>query len=116
MGGGILLGLFVLRVLSFKLPYNFYLVHPFFSMAVTLTIVSMNRGKIIDGFLCEIGKKSTSMWLIHGFIYLYFFKDFIYGFKYPLVIFIVLVAITYAVSTLIDLLYNKIQSRIFKAA
>ena len=95
--------LFVLKVLSFTLPYNFYLVHSFSSMAVTLTIVLMNRGKIIDEFLCEIGKKSTSMWLI-------------YGFKYPLVVFAVLVAITYVISTLIDLLYNKIQSRIFKAA
>lgn len=45
--------------------------------------------------LVELGKKSMPMWLIHAFYYTYLCPDFIYGFKYPLLIFFVLVVISY---------------------
>ena len=39
-----------------------------------------------------------TMWLIHAFIYERFCHDFIYGFKYPLLIFLALVVSSYLLS------------------
>lgn len=45
--------------------------------------------------LVELGKKSMVMWLIHAFIYGRFFHDLIYGFDYPVLIFLALVLSSY---------------------
>lgn len=45
--------------------------------------------------LTELGRKSMVMWLIHAFLYGRFFHDFIYGFNYPILIFLVLVVWSY---------------------
>ena len=51
--------------------------------------------KYIAKIFHEIGRRSMPMWMIHTFFCAYLFPDFIYGFKYPLLIFIVLVTISY---------------------
>ena len=42
-----------------------------------------------------LGRRSMLMWMIHTFFCVYLFQDFIYGFKYPLIIFLVLVVVSY---------------------
>lgn len=53
----------------------------------------------INGYLAsvlhELGRCSMPMWMTHTFFCVYLFPDFIYGFKYPLLIFTVLVLISY---------------------
>ena len=49
----------------------------------------------IASFLNKLGKHSMPMWMTHTFYCVYLFPDFIYGFKYPLLIFAVLVIISY---------------------
>ena len=54
-----------------------------------------------------MGKLSLIIWLTHSFFCYYLFHDFIYGFKYPLLIYIVLISISYLVSIPIMFIANK---------
>lgn len=59
-------------------------------------------------FLIEMGKRSMVIWLTHSFFCYYLFHDFIYGFQYPIVIFCVLLAVSYACSIPIMILGKMI--------
>ena len=48
------------------------------------------------------------MWLTHSFFCYHLFHDFIYGFKYPLAIYIVLIVISYVVSLPISYLSKAV--------
>uniref|UniRef100_A0AB33JGQ5 Acyltransferase 3 domain-containing protein n=1 Tax=Prevotella sp. GTC17260 TaxID=3236796 RepID=A0AB33JGQ5_9BACT len=61
--------------------------------------------------LLELGRKSMVMWLIHAFIYGRFFHNFIYGFTYPLLIFLALVVSSYLLAIPIMLLSDKTIGR-----
>jgi len=52
------------------------------------------------------------MWMTHSFFCYHLFHDFIYGFKYPLVIYIVLIVISYVVSIPITSMAKQIISRL----
>ena len=95
-----------------------------FPLIVLMVIKSMFKVTIIDGIyafvfillflklplhsyinkgLYELGRHSMPIWLTHTFFCVYLFPDFIYGFKYPIVIFLALVIITYL--TAIPIMY-----------
>lgn len=48
----------------------------------------------VNKALTVLGKYSMPMWLTHTYFSIYLFHDFIYGFKYPIVIYLVLVAVS----------------------
>lgn len=60
----------------------------------------------------KVGKQSTNMWLIHTFYSWYFFSDFFYGLRYPLVMFPALVVVSYGTSALIHKIYDPLNRRI----
>lgn len=73
--------------------------------------------KYLNSFLRFVGKYSMDMFLIHTFIRGIFYQDFIYGFKYPLLIMLVLFSLALGVSILIELVkrlcgYNKLMERL----
>lgn len=72
---------------------------------IVLTIALLDNTKYIKKSLQILGKNSGNMFLIHGIIYLYWLKDFLYGFKYPIVIFMMLLGITLLFSVGIE--YGK---------
>ena len=49
--------------------------------------------------MIEIG--GMPMWMCHTFLSIYLFPNFIYGFRYPLLIFVVLTALSYAISIVV---------------
>lgn len=49
------------------------------------------------------------MWLVHTFFCYYLFHDWIYGLKYPIVIFVVTVLLSYASGILIDWIAKPLQ-------
>lgn len=67
--------------------------------------------------LAELGKYSMPKWLTHTYFSIYLFHDFIYGFCYPLVIFVVLVIVS--LMTAVAIIYlarainNLAERRIF---
>ncbi len=62
----------------------------------------------------KLGLNSMPMWMTHTFFAVYLFQDFIYGFKYPLLIWLVLIALSYLVSIPILKIGNRINTLIFK--
>jgi peptidoglycan/LPS O-acetylase OafA/YrhL len=56
----------------------------------------------INAVLRYLGKYSMDIYMIHTFIFYYFFKDFIYSFKYPILIFCALMIICLTISVFLE--------------
>lgn len=81
---------------------------PFIVVFLSLAVVSLCRlthRKI--AILAFIGKHSMNMYLMHTFVFCYFFHDFIYSFKYPILIFTVLFLISLLLSIVVEFLKTK---------
>lgn len=85
------------------------LFYPFYVLTFILIFVLLRKPIWLSKTLEEFGKRSTSIWFIHTFFCYYLFQEFIYGFKYPLLIFVVLFVISYIMAILVDFLNHKIQ-------
>lgn len=95
--------LLVLFVMIILLRYHYQsIIYPFYVAAFIILFTLTNRPAWLNKFLVEMGKRSTSMWLIHTYFCYYFFQDFIYSFRYPILIFAALVAISYVCAVIID--------------
>lgn len=58
--------------------------------------------------LAYLGRHSMNMYLVHTFICGYFFSDFIYGFKYPILIFAVLLGTSLLFSIVLEFAKSKL--------
>ncbi len=83
--------------------------HTLYAFAFIILFAQLKRPAWLDAFLHEMGRRSTSMWFVHSYFCYYLFKDFIYGFKYPLMIFAVLILVSYATAVALDWLNRPIQ-------
>lgn len=79
---------------------------------VVLSVSLFDSVKYLSAALNSLGKYSGTMFLLHGLLYKNFVRDFIYGFEYPILIFIALLLITYvgsvAIQNLAQYIYNYI--------
>jgi len=66
----------------------------------------IRKGAAAEKALLFLGSHSTNIWLTHMFFYNVMFKDLVYVAKYPLLIFLLMMLITIAVSCLINLAYT----------
>lgn len=66
----------------------------------------------LDNMLGKLGRRSTSIWFVHSYFCYYLFKDFIYGFQYPIAIFTVLLTISYLTAIIIDWLNGFVQKKV----
>lgn len=64
--------------------------------------------KFIRYLLAVLGKYSSNMFMIHGFIFAYFFEEFTYSFKNIWLILFVLIIDTFVISFLVELAKNKL--------
>jgi peptidoglycan/LPS O-acetylase OafA/YrhL len=81
-------------------------------LAVTISlmvILTLRNIPYIRDIIKFLGKHSINIYLIHTFIYYYFFPDFIYSFKYPILIFAALLISSLAVSISIEFLKKAIH-------
>ncbi len=90
--------LFLLLFFIADVVINNSLFHILFAFAVIILFPHIKKGKVAFAFLQEIGRKSMVMWLIHTYFCYYLFHDWIYGLKYPIVIYLVMLIITYIAS------------------
>ena len=84
---------------------------------VLFSFTALSKIPIVNVILEELGKYSGQIFMFHTFIYSYYFKDFIYWFKYSIVIYIVMVIVCYAVARLLSWLmkitkYNKFINKL----
>lgn len=79
-----------------------------FEFSYIFLLLHLSFNGIVKRFLMAMGKQSMVIWLTHSFFCYHLFHDFIYGFKYPLAIYIVLIVISYVVSLPISYLSKAI--------
>lgn len=72
-----------------------------------LLFIQLPLNSHINKVLTLLGRYSMPMWMVHTFYSYYFCKQFIYGFKYPLLIFAVLIIVSYL--TAIPIMYISHQ-------
>lgn len=90
----------------------------FYTIVFVCCFYMIRKGKIIEKFFILMGEHSTNIWLIHAFFCWYYFDDFIYGLKYPLLIYVVTLvcslASSFVVNKVYKLLFGKVSSYILK--
>jgi peptidoglycan/LPS O-acetylase OafA/YrhL len=95
-------------------------IHPFtldgfLSISIIVLSVSIfESSKYISEILISLGTYSGTMFLLHGLLYRNFLRNFIYGFKYPIFIYFVLVVLSYSISVLIEKTKGKLVFTIKK--
>lgn len=83
----------------------------FYAFFVILLILQFPYQNRLGGaFLANLGRHSMPMWMCHTFLSIYLFPNFIYGFRYPLLIFVVLTALSYAISIVVHRITAIIES------
>lgn len=114
-GGGYLLActlfaiVLIIRLLDI-VPYF----HLFYccTLCVFISIIPLN--KYLSIALSFLGKHSTSIWFVHSYYCYYLFSDFIYSFKYPPLIFLVLVIVSIATALCFDYVMERLYRIVIK--
>lgn len=113
----VVLAVSIIATLAFLYMRNHYVLScflmikgdPFIVVFLSFAVVSICRlthRKMAA--LAFVGKHSMNMYLVHTFVCSYFFHVFIYGFKYPILIFAVLFAISLLLSIVIEFFKTKV--------
>ena len=85
-----------------------YLLDIFVTLLLVISIVSFVRTTNYKlRFLQFIGKHSMNIYLLHTFVFGYFFSDFVYGLKEPLLIFATVFVISLSLSIVIEIVKDK---------
>ena len=101
--------LLYLRAIPVFTDFTKFKVDPFATVFVVLAVVSLCRVTSWRfAFMQYVGKHSMNMYLTHTFIFGYFFADFIYGFKYPVLIFLALFTTSLLLSICIEFVKRRI--------
>ena len=85
-----------------------------YAFIIIFCISHLQLHGFIKNILHQLGRHSMPMWMVHTFFAVYLFQDFIYGFRYPLLIWLVLIAVSYLASIPILQIGKRINSLIFK--
>lgn len=101
------LGVIIFVLISCMFKYNYFYA---FIVITLLTLVRMPQWLMF--MLAGLGKQSMNMWMIHTWFCYYLFREFIYSFEYPIVILMVLIAVSYVTSIIINLIAVPIERRI----
>lgn len=85
------------------------LFNDFYAFFFILLFLQTYRYSSIDKILEFLGKHSMNIWMIHNWVYFSLFTNFIYGFKYPLLCWCVLLLICVLISKIIDKICSMIS-------
>lgn len=80
----------------------------FYALLFILIFIQLDLILFIKKTLITLGEYSMPMWMTHTFFSAHLLHDFIYGFKYPLLIYIVLIIISFIVSIPIMMISRRI--------
>lgn len=74
--------------------------------------VCLKRSARFDAVCRYFGRHSTNIWLVHAFFYAHLFHTFIYSPRYPLLIFLLLLAVSLACSYVVGWIFEPLRRRI----
>lgn len=91
-----------------------HMLNPFFAIVVVWLLLHIDFMNGVNKVLTALGNMSMPMWFVHGYFTLYLFHDYLCMLKYPLLIYVILVIISYLLSILIIKMSNFLYFRINK--
>lgn len=91
------------------LPNNLYFDSIFAFSIVLFSYLIISKIPIISSILFLLGKHSANIFMFHTFIFEYYFSSFIYGFKYSLLIYFVMIIVCLAISVTLEFIKKKIK-------
>ena len=97
-------GVIMLVSISCVFKYNYFYAFLFISCALFLYYP-----KWVRTILRNLGSQSMNMWMIHSWFCYHLFPAFTYSFKYPVIIFAVLIIISYFCGKLTDLILMPME-------
>ncbi len=104
-GIGVVMIICVLIAIQCVTTFNY-----FYAFLMTLILALPRIPVFCRKILIQLGNQSMNMWMIHSWFCYYLFHNFIYSFRYPLIIFAVLTIISYLSSFVINYLAAPIES------
>lgn len=90
--------LLLLIIIAVKTQFKVTLADGIYAFLFIILFLQLPVTRLIAKILENIGHHSMPMWMTHTFFAVYLFPDFIYGFRYPILIFLVLVVVSYLAS------------------
>lgn len=82
---------------------------------ILFSFLILSRIPVLNKVLEELGKYSGLIFMFHTFIIGYYFSDYIYWFKYPILIYLVTVVVCYLVARLLTIVKRVIRyDRLFE--
>lgn len=88
------------------------MVQSFYAATFIILFASIRRPSWIDNLLLAFGKKSTSMWFIHCYFCYYFFTEQLYSLRNPILMYIVLVFVTYVCALTLDFINSTVTKKL----
>jgi len=104
----LIIALIVVIIVFHGLFPNF-IIAPFTALAFIFLFLQLKLPVYLDNVLDFFTPHATNLWLIHMFFYMIYFPDFVYGFKYVPLIFIVLVVMSLLSSYVVNFIIRQIQ-------
>lgn len=80
-------------------------------MAFVVLFLKIPHNKFVDSVLYKIGNYSMNMWFIHAWFCFILFKEELYSLGRPLWVFIVLLAVSYVSSIVVNVIATPIDKK-----
>jgi len=105
----ILIGLFILLRQGIFSHWSGIRIDGFLTLAIVLFVINTFRYvKFANFSFGYLGKQAMNIYMIHTFIFYYWFSNVIYSLRYPVLIFFALLLISLFISITIEFIKNKI--------
>ncbi len=101
--------LLLLLLIAFRLCVTKTYLAPFIIVPFALIVTTLTYPRPVSRLLEALGRASTGMWLVHTFFCTYLFHDFIYAFRYPPLILLVLTSLSYATARAVMWADNRLS-------
>ena len=109
----IILGLLILLCIG-RCFVSHQTIDPFYAIAFVMLFSMLSICLKIGGVLSFLGKYSMTIWLIHPWICIRLFHQFVYDLHYPVVMYLFVLVTSIAISLLVEAIYKQIDKRVLK--
>ncbi len=106
-------GCLLLMLVAVKSCFNVSLIDGFYALAVIVLLLQFSWRGGVGRVLFHIGKHSMAMWLTHTYYAVYLFPCFIHAPRYPVLIFLLLVAVSWLSAFPLEWLSQWVVARVF---
>lgn len=99
----------LIALVTLKCSFETSAFNNIYAFGIIYLFLRIPRWRWIDKILAELGNKSMDMWMIHSWFCYYLFHDWIYIFRYPMVIMVILIIVSYLCSLVVNKIANIIK-------